>query len=169
MDTSAVGRGETIAGVSAVALLLIMFIFDWFGFGGTIDTGIGTVDIGGGFNAWQSFEFIDIILFLTIGAAIAVAAMAASGAGAGLPVAGSAIVTGLGGLSTILILYRILDTPGGSDREIGVFLGLIAAAGITYGGWTAMQEEGTSFGDQASGFGGGGGGGGDGPPPPPSA
>ena len=31
----------------------------------------------------------------------------------------------------------------------GVFLGLIASAGIAYGGWRAMEEEGTSFGDQA--------------------
>lgn len=165
MDTSAVGRGEAVAGFAAVALLLIMFIFDWFGFGGAIDTGFGTIDVGGGFNAWESFGLIDIVLFLTIVAAIAVAAMAASGAGAGLPVAGSAVVTGLGGLSTILILYRILDTPGNSGREIGVFLGLIAAAAITYGGWMAMQEEGTSFSDQASGLGGGG----EAPPPPPSA
>ncbi len=30
-----------------------------------------------------------------------------------------------------------------------MFLGLIASAGIAYGGWRAMEEEGTSFGDQA--------------------
>ena len=37
----------------------------------------------------------------------------------------------------------------GLDRAYGVFLGLIASAGIAYGGWRAMEEEGTSFGDQA--------------------
>ena len=36
-----------------------------------------------------------------------------------------------------------------STAEFGVFLGLIAAAGIAYGGWASMQEEGTSFGAQA--------------------
>ncbi len=158
MDTSNVGRGEMIAGGSALALFFIMFIFDWFGVGGSFDTAVGTVEVsGGGANAWQSFGFIDIILFLTIGAAIAVAAMAASSQSVNLPVAGSALVTGLGILSTVLILYRILDTPFGADRKIGVFLGLIAAAGIAYGGWTAMQEEGTSFGEQRDRFGGDGG------------
>jgi len=134
MDVDAVGRGERIAAGSAIALFLIMFIFDWFGFGGTIDTGIGSVEIGGGFNAWQSFDFIDIVLMLAIVAAVAVAAMSA--------VAGSAIVAGLSALGTVLILYRIIDPPSGADREIGVFLGLIASAAMTYGAWEAMQEEG---------------------------
>jgi len=142
MDVDAVGRGERIAAGSAVALFLIMFIFDWFGFGGTIDTGLGSVDIGGGFNAWQSFDLIDIILLLAIIAAVGVAVMSANGSSANLPVAGSAIVAGMGALGTVLILYRIIDPPGNADREIGVFLGLIASAAMTYGGWEAMQEEG---------------------------
>jgi hypothetical protein len=57
----------------------------------------------------------------------------------------------------VLILFRIISPPdfgvgdlgdlAGVDvgREIGVFLGLIAAAGIAYGGYEAMQESGTSF------------------------
>ena len=43
--------------------------------------------------------------------------------------------------------------------EFWIFLGLIAAAGIAYGGYSAMQEEGTTFGgaaDRLSGPGGGG-------------
>jgi hypothetical protein len=145
MDVDAVGRGERIAAGSAIALFLIMFIFDWFGFGGTIDTGIGSVEIGGGFNAWQSFDFIDIVLMLAIIAAVAVAAMSAYGTSANLPVAGSAIVAGLSALGTVLILYRIIDPPSGADREIGVFLGLIASAAMTYGAWEAMQEEGADL------------------------
>jgi len=52
------------------------------------------------------------------------------------------------------------------SRSIGVFLGLIAAAGITYGGWMAMQEEGASFSGEADRVGGTGD---DAPPPPPPA
>ena len=166
MDTSRLGRGETIAAASAVALFLIMIIFDWFGAGGgSFDTGVGTVEVEGlGANAWQSFGFIDIILFITCVVAVVGAAMTANAANANTPVAISSVTAGLGILSVLLIIYRILDTPYGADRKIGVFLGLIAAAGIAYGGWTAMQEEGTSFGDQADRFGGGGS-----PPPPPPA
>ena len=80
--------------------------------------------------------------------------------GVNSPVAISAITAGLGILSVVLILFRIISPPdfgvgdfgdiAGVDvgRKIGVFLGLIAAGGIAYGGWTAMQEEGTSFADR---------------------
>jgi hypothetical protein len=86
-----------------------------------------------------------------------------------MPIATSALAAGLGGLAVLLILFRIISPPDGGagdlvdiGRGIGVFLGLIAAAGITYGGWLAMQEEGTSFSGPADRLGGG-----DAPPPPP--
>ena len=59
------------------------------------------------------------------------------------PVAGSAVATGFGGLALLLIAYRLINPPGseGVDREFGAWLGLIAAAGITYGGYLGMQEQ----------------------------
>ncbi|MEJ7876250.1 MAG: hypothetical protein WKF62_06285 [Solirubrobacterales bacterium] len=183
--------GEKIAAGAAIALLIIMFI-GWFG----IDTdsvadlsrddleaaGEQFANAGGSSdsfsaNAWESFGFIDIILLVTIIAAVALAAISASATRVNLPVALSAVVAGLGILSTLLVLYRIIDTPFGFGREVGVFLGLLAAAGIAYGGWRAMQEEGTSFQGEANrvqsdrGTGhdrGTGPGAGSPPPPPPS-
>lgn len=154
MDTSRLGRGEMIAAVSAIALLLIMFIFSWFGFDAQ-----GGLDLGGA-NAWESFGLIDLILFITVVAAVGLAAMKANSQSVDLPVAGSAIVAGLGILSVVLILFRIISPPdfglgdlgdlgGDVTRKIGVFLGLIAAGGIAYGGYESMQEEGTSFSGQA--------------------
>ncbi len=146
MDTNRLNQGEMIAAVSAVLLFLIMFIFDWFGVEGF------------GRNAWQSFGFIDIILLITILVAIGGAVMTVNAQSVNTPVAISAITAALGILSVLLILFRIIDPPGGGDvdtgfgtvsveigRKIGVFLGLIAAGGIAYGGWMAMQAEGTSF------------------------
>ena len=40
-------------------------------------------------------------------------------------------------------------SSGDGAAQFGVFLGLIAAAAIAYGGWRSMQEEGTTFGQQA--------------------
>ena len=177
MDFTRLTQGEKIAGVSGVALILIMFIFSWYG-----------VEVGGesvpdsGANAWESFSFIDVILFITAAAAIGLALISASQTEVGLPVAASAVVAGLGVLSVLLVLYRIIDTPGdvstasallqvdvGVTREIGVWLGLIAAVGVAYGGWRAMQEEGTSFGEEADRFRGPDEGPGEAPPPPPSS
>lgn len=173
MDTGRISRGEMIAAISALVLLIVMFIFDWF----SVDVGSGALgfSVDTGANAWQAFGFIDIVLFITILVAIGGALMAANASDLDSPVAISAITCVMGILSVVLILYRIIDPPGGGDipsgldiginRDIGVFLGLIAAGGIAYGGWQAMQEEGTSFGDEAGRFQGGG----NQPPPAPPA
>lgn len=166
-----------IAAVSAILLLLIMWIFDWFSvdLGGDelLGTAVAGADLGA--NAWQAFSFIDIVLFVTSLVAIGLAVMAANAQSHNLPVAGSALVCGLGILSVVLVLFRIISPPGAGDipdgfdigisRDIGVFLGLIAAGGIAYGGYLAMQEEGTSFsaqGDRLQNRGAG-------DPPPPAA
>ncbi len=169
MDATRLSRGEMIAAGSAIALLLFMFL-PWFGGGGgEVATGIGVIEVEDvNFNAWQSFDFIDLLMLVTIIVAVGGAAMSASSASAAVPI--SAITTGLGALSTLLVLYRVIDPPYDAGRKFFLFLGLIACAGIAVGGWLAMQEEGTSFGsaaDQARDRVGGGGPGGGAPPPPP--
>jgi hypothetical protein len=58
------------------------------------------------------------------------------------PIAGSAVTAGFGALALLAIAYRIIDPPGNGDveREIGAWLSLVAAAGITLGGYLGMQE-----------------------------
>ncbi len=158
MDFSRLTQGEKIAGISGVALILIMFIFKWFG----LKAGVGGFAFEGSRNAWGSYGFIDIVLFITVVAAVGLAAIKASDADVGLPVAASAVVAGLGVLSVVLIIISIISPPDfGADlsgtgidhtRKIGVWLGLLAAIGVAYGGWRAMQEEGTSFGGEADRF-----------------
>lgn len=157
MDASRLRTGQLIAGVAGVALLLIMFIFSWYGVKDAPDE-------FGGLNAWEAYSFIDIVLFITIVVAVGLAAAAAMAQRVSLPVAASALTAGLGILSVLLILFRIIVTPDldvpeldvlglAADIELGVkfgaFLGLIAAAGIAYGGWRSMQEEGTTFAGEA--------------------
>ena len=137
MDTSRISFGEMVAAVSAILLFLFMFIFDWF----------GVKDIPGGASAWQWFSFIDIVLFLVIVVAIAAALLQALGSAPNLPAPAGQIVLAAGVLAVVLILLRIIfpgDGPFPVDvdatRKIGAFLGLLAAAGIAFGGYTAMNE-----------------------------
>jgi hypothetical protein len=144
--------GEKIAGGSAVLLFIFMF-FDWFKV--DVDGGNGLFSLSIGGNAWEAFSTIDIILMIVILAAVAVAVIRISDAVFEPPFSLNAAVAILGGIAVLLILYRIIDPPGDTsgvpgvdiNPAIGIFLGLIAAAGITYGGYRAMQEEGTSFGE----------------------
>jgi hypothetical protein len=189
MDVDRLSRGEKIVGVSAILLLIDMFIFKWFGLKSSVSVGGVSVSGSGSKNAWGSFSFIDIILFITILAGLGLAYIKASATEVNLPIAASVVVAVLGGLSVLLILFRLISPPdfgidslpSGVDhtRKLGAFLGLILAGALTYGGWLAMQDEGTSFQDAADRLGGGGGRGGgtgsggpaDDPyaaPPPPS-
>jgi multidrug transporter EmrE-like cation transporter len=170
MDFSRVRTGELLAGASGVALFIIMFL-PWFGLPGVAEEALeqlGGVEVGDTTaNAWESFDFIDLVLLLAVIAGIGLAVLAAAQSSVQLPVAASAIAAGLGILGTLLVLYRIIDPVEEASRKYGLFLGLIAVVGIAVGGWLAMQEEGTSFGgeaDRVSGSGGPGAG-----PPPPSS
>ncbi|MDQ2630335.1 MAG: hypothetical protein M3Y75_05095 [Actinomycetota bacterium] len=187
MDLDRLSTGEKIAGLSGVLLFIFMF-FDWF----TVDIsggeGLFSVSVGG--SAWDALDVIPIILMLAVIAAVAVAIIRLTDAVFEPPVSVNAVVAILGALSVLLILYRIIDPPSAGDvpgvdvnPALGIFLGLIAAVGIAYGGYRAMQEEGTTFGDigdQFSNRGGPGAGGGPThqppssttpppPPPPPSS
>ncbi|HSS41250.1 MAG TPA: hypothetical protein VLK37_01725 [Solirubrobacterales bacterium] len=174
--------GEKIAGGSGVLLFIFMF-FDWFKVDVSGGEGLFSLSIGG--NAWEAFSTIDIILMIVVIVAVGVAVLRLSDAVFEPPFSLNAAVAILGGIAVLLILYRIIDPPGDTggvpgvdiSPAVGIFLGLIAAAGITYGGYRAMQEEGTSFGeigDSLSNRGGGSGGGtphqqppAATPPPPP--
>ena len=148
MDAGRLSRGELIAGIAGLALFIVMF-FSWFGAPGVAgdasdvaaELGI-VVDLGLTANAWQAFDFIDLVLLLTVIVSVGVAIAAAAAKNVNLPVAGGALTAGLGIIATLLVLYRIIDPPFSAGREIGVWLGLIASAGVAFGGWTSMQEQG---------------------------
>jgi len=175
MELDKLSRGEQISAVSAILLFIFMF-FDWFGAEVSGVPGFsGTVDGAGG-SAWDALDVIPIFLMLAIVVAIGVAVIRLTDADLEPPISLNAIVAALGVLAVLLILYRIIDPPGGGSfggvsvditLKFGIFLGLIAAAGIAYGGYSAMREEGMTFGDTADRLSGGGDQGGPPPPPPP--
>ena len=167
MDVNRLSTGEKIAGVAAVLLFISMFLA-WFGIEGAGEA-LG-LDDSITFNAWESFDFIDLILLVTV--VVTLGAVLAQAGDAVIDFPLFPVVAILGGLSTLLVLYRIIDPPGGIDREFGVFLGLILSALVAYGGYRAMQEEGSSFaevGDRFSSGRGGPGSGPGGPTQPPSS
>lgn len=175
--------GEKIAGVSAILLFVFMF-FDWFGVEVSGVAGFSGSFGGVGGNAWDTLDFIPIILVITIIAALVMVGLRLADSVAEPVVPMSVVVAVLGAISVLLVLYRIIDPPGVGEvpgvevdvtRKLGVFLGLLAAGGIAFGGYRTMQEEGATFGDAADRLGGGGPSDGPGsgsstggtPPPPP--
>ena len=140
MDANRLSQGQLIAVISATALFIISFL-PWFGVGGTAVT-VGGTTIGGSknFSLWEAENPLDIYLLIVILVALVPAALALLGGGGDAPLAPIATAL-LAGVGTFLILYQVFDTPGDADRKVGLFLGLIACAGIAVGGWLSMQED----------------------------
>jgi hypothetical protein len=179
MDVDRLSTGEKIAGVSAILLFIFMFV-DWFSVDVSTSAGSLAFSASAGGSAWDALDTIPIFLMIAIVAAVGVAVVRLTDAVFEPAISVNAVVAALGGLAVLLILYRIISPPDAGSAPgvsvdvspaIGIFLGLIAAAGIAYGGYRAMQEEGTSFGDVGDRLGGGshGGHGGGQPPQPPSS
>jgi hypothetical protein len=167
MEADRLSTGEKISAGSAILLFVFMF-FDWFGVKVSGVPGFSGSVSGTGGSAWDALDFIPILLMLAIVVAIGVAIVRLTDADLEPPVSMNSIVAVLGGFAVLLILFRIVFPPdfaefGGvsvdATLKLGIFLSLLAAGGIAYGGYSAMREEGASFGDQADRLGG--------PPPPP--
>src|SRR3954454_14222722 len=136
-----------IAAGSGLVLFLSLFL-EWYsvnirGFTGDLPTVTG----------WRALGFIDILLFLVAVIAIAVAVLKAAGMlpPPRLPASPGFILLVVGGIAVILVLFRIISIPDegagnlpGVDvgRSFGIFLALLAAAGVALGGWLTWNEEG---------------------------
>jgi hypothetical protein len=157
-DISRLRRSDRIIGASAIFFFIFLFFFHWYGYSSNA-TSIGGVNVGASFsaNGWHSFTNSRWIWLITIIVALVAVAVASGALKFESPVQLSVVVAALGALSTLLILYRIIHHPTASASfggfhasvgiKIGIWLGLIASAALTYGGYLGMQAEGTSLSD----------------------
>ena len=160
MDFSKLRTGELVAAIGGLILLVAMFALDWYeisGFGGLVEQFGEAVGVDTGIKAWDGQGFFGTIANLVILAAalaaVTLAILTATARNVALPVAASAITAGLGIAAVAMVLLRMVFQPGPNevvDLRFGILLALIGAAIVAYGGWRAMQEEGTTF-DQARG------------------
>jgi len=129
MDLRRLRTGEWIAAASGTALLVSLFL-PWYATGGESST------------AWQSFAVLDVVLALLAMTGLVLPFVTASQRVPAVPIALSAFVT-IGGLIGILmVLLRVANLPGAADgREGGLWLALVAAAGLLAGGGLAMRDE----------------------------
>jgi hypothetical protein len=130
--------------------LFILLFFHWY----EVSVGVAGFSVSGGVSAWDAFSVIDVYLLLVSLVAVGLAALTATQRTPALPVTTAVITTAVAAFGTLLILFRIVDTPGmGLPSQIDVsptfwaFAGLLACAGVTYGGYLSMRDEGTSLAD----------------------
>jgi hypothetical protein len=127
MDLRRLRVGDWIVGASGLLLLVALFL-PWYGPGSA--------------SAWESFSILDVILTLLALAAISVPIVTATHRVPAMPLAVESLTALFGMLGLVLVLIRVLNLPGEAhDREIGLWLGLVATLGISAGGLIGMRDE----------------------------
>jgi hypothetical protein len=135
MDLSKLSTNQMIAGGAGILALIAGFL-PWYG----IDFGFGSVSengFGSGFWAW-----FGIVLAIAAAVVIVLKALEVYDLKAG-NLAAEQIALLLGALSVISILLRLITET--DFLKFGLFIGLIAAAGVTYGAFGAMKDAGMAM------------------------
>lgn len=139
-DAGRIHRGELVAAGGAVLLLAALFILTWFRGGSPPSVSL---------DGWQALSTIRWLLLLTVAACAALVLLTASERAPALPVTASLVTLLLGDLSAVALLFRVIDHPG-LHSQIGVYVGLVAALAIGYGGYLSLRTESSPFGDPES-------------------
>jgi hypothetical protein len=119
--------GELLAGASAIGLVAVMFT-EWFG----------------GADAWNTLSFLRFPLLITALLALSIVVLTVSRTVA-MACSAAAITVGVGGLTLLLLLYRVaINEPGPNaavDIGPGAYLGLLLVLGCIAGGWRTLADE----------------------------
>jgi hypothetical protein len=135
VDLRRLRAGEWLAGAGGLLLIGSLLLLPWY----EADSG----EITG----FEVFSIVDILLTLISLLAIALPVLQATQDSPAMPVGAGVLCVPLGFAGFVLVLYRLLDEPGvpGGDAvvdvRLGAYLGLLAMAAITAGGWLSIATE----------------------------
>jgi prepilin signal peptidase PulO-like enzyme (type II secretory pathway) len=133
-DMSRLRRGELLAGASAVLLLVFLLAGNWYGSGAHVQTG------------WQALTVQRWLMAVTILAAFVLVIVQTTRRTPAIPVTMSMIVTVLGLITVLALIYRVLvDMP--AHQQVGAYLGLLSALALAYGGFLSLRQEGIARND----------------------
>jgi hypothetical protein len=127
VDPRRLRSGELLAGVSAAALLGVMFA-DWFG----------------GRSAWASLTFVRVVLVALILCAFALVVLTVSRTVA-MACSIAVITIAVGAFTLLLLVYRVVINEPGTNAlvsvDAGAYLGFLLAFGVVAGAWRALADE----------------------------
>lgn len=126
-------RGEVLAGAGALLLLVLMLVGKW------ADSRTG----------WEALVSLRWLLVVTIATAFGLVITQATRRSPAIPVTMSLMVTVLGAISVLALIYRVLISPP-AHQHIAAYLGLLGGVVLAYGGYLSMREEGIARRDAPS-------------------
>jgi hypothetical protein len=145
-DPSRLRRGEIMVGVGSVVLLASMFVLKWYGLTAQLRPAAAGVGSSTSVNGWDALTNVRWLMLLTIACGLALVYLQTARRAPAIPVTLSVLVTVLGLLTVLVLIYRVLINEPGSDAVIeqkaGAFVGLGSAIAIVIGGYLSMRDEG---------------------------
>jgi hypothetical protein len=146
LNAGGLSQGQIVAAISAVLLLISLFLA-WGGVGGDVpdlsDIPQGTPGAAGleaaqsaaqdaaSVSGWESQNTLDIYLAILALLVLGSATMLLMGNPEGIPFAPAAATFLLGVIGTIMTAYVLIDIPEGAERKIGIYLAVVAVIGVT--------------------------------------
>jgi len=128
MDLRQLRSGELLAGLSAAALLVVMFLA-WFG----------------GRSAFQALPIVRVVLVVLVVCGLTIVVLTVTSRTVAMACSAAAITVGVGAIALCMVLYRVaLDEPGTNASvaiDTGAYLGLLLVLGIVAGGWRTLADE----------------------------
>ncbi len=152
MDLRRLRKGEWIAAISGVVLLISLFL-PWWSLPAYFERSADLAEL----NAWEVLSVADILFALLGVLGIAVGVIAARASAAGPGVAAEALAAPFALVMAIVGLTRVVGTPGALElpglepsTEYGAWIGLAAIFGVLVGVLVGMRDERLSTPDQTT-------------------
>ena len=135
MDLTKVSRNDWIV-VGGFIVALVGLSMHWY----SVSAGPASGGFGSG---WDSALGVFVFILTLVAAALALSRAFAPAFKLPVPLALAIMV--LGGLSTLFVIIKIIDKPGGLGLvgigySVGIFIALIGAAVVTLGGFLKNSE-----------------------------
>jgi hypothetical protein len=136
-------QGTKIAAGAAVVLLISTFL-EWV----HASVSLGPIKASSGSSGFSEYFFGKLVALLAIGVIVLIV-LAAKGSLPDLPLPTSMLIAGAGVLSFLFALFHVFSTPGGDVSGVsgvdigasyGVYVAMLAAAGVAFGGYRMMNE-----------------------------
>jgi drug/metabolite transporter (DMT)-like permease len=126
---------EWLITVGGVVLLVAMVALAWYGSDRRSLTG------------WDGVTHLRWVLLAAVILALGTAVLQAAKRAPAVPVTVTLFAALLGGVSVVVLIYRVLAEPPGGSRKAGGFVALVGALAIAYGGWRSLRTDGIAEAD----------------------
>lgn len=137
--------GDLIAAGSALALLILMFAFEWYGVDGLPGRGAVGAGVVSSENAWDGLSLLRWLMLITIILALASVTVHVWHLSRTHVAEIRLALLALGALTAALVIVRVLIALPSPDRvvdqKLGAVLGVACACGIAFGAYESVREQ----------------------------